>query len=158
MVQKLGGAQLWIWLGTGNHQRFIPAHDIARSLGPLKSKCLPVFHAYTGCDTVSFWRGISKKNAWSVWQTFNDATSALVEMIDKKEVSDESLANLERFTVLTYDRTSNVETVNEMRKVLFAQKNRQIENIPSSRPALEQHILRTIYQRACVWRETTECI
>ena len=64
MVQKLGGAQLWIWLGTGNHQRFIPAHDIARSLGPVKLKRLPVFHAYTGCDTVSFWRGIGKKKIY----------------------------------------------------------------------------------------------
>ena len=94
----------------------------------------------------------------SVWLIFKDATGAQVETIDKKQVSEELFAKLEIFNVLMYDRTSNVETVNEIRKVMFAQKNKQIENIPSSRAALEQHILRTIYQRAFVWRETTECI
>ena len=39
--------------GTAKSSWHIPVHEIARSLGPSKSIALPMFHAYTGCDTVS---------------------------------------------------------------------------------------------------------
>ena len=45
--------QLWIAFGTGKHLRYIPAHEIATSLGAEKAQALPMFHAFTGCDTVS---------------------------------------------------------------------------------------------------------
>ena len=45
--------ELWIAFETWKHIRYIPAHEIASSLGPSKSRALPFFHAYTGCDTVS---------------------------------------------------------------------------------------------------------
>ena len=31
---------------------------------------LPMFHALTGCDTVSFFAGRGKKTAWDVWKAF----------------------------------------------------------------------------------------
>jgi hypothetical protein len=43
---------LWMIFGKGKDLRWIPIHDIVRSLGP-RSKELPFFHAFTGCDTVS---------------------------------------------------------------------------------------------------------
>lgn len=46
--------EVWIAFGTGKDYRYIPVHSIFKSLGPLKSLSLPVFHAFTGCDTVSF--------------------------------------------------------------------------------------------------------
>ena len=51
---KIGVQELWVAFGTGKNFRYIPAHKIAASLGPDKSLALPIFHAYTGCDTVSF--------------------------------------------------------------------------------------------------------
>ena len=50
--------------GTGKHFRYVPVHEIARSLGPDKSQTLPIFHDYTGCDTVSSFHTKSKKSAW----------------------------------------------------------------------------------------------
>ena len=46
--------QLEIWLAfeIGINLRYIPAHSIASSLGPERSKALPAFHAFTGCDTI----------------------------------------------------------------------------------------------------------
>ncbi|KAK3881439.1 hypothetical protein Pcinc_014095 [Petrolisthes cinctipes] len=44
--------ELWIAFGMGKNYRYIPAHEIAASLGPQKSRALPFFHAMTGCDTV----------------------------------------------------------------------------------------------------------
>ena len=52
-VQQIGQIDLWIAFGSGKDFRYIPAHEICASLGPRKSSTLPVFHAFTGCDTVS---------------------------------------------------------------------------------------------------------
>ena len=45
--------KLWIAFGTGKDLRYIAAHEICAALGPRKSLCLPMFHAFTGCDTVT---------------------------------------------------------------------------------------------------------
>ncbi|KAK3887602.1 hypothetical protein Pcinc_008306 [Petrolisthes cinctipes] len=37
--------ELWIDFGTGKNCPYIPAHEIAASLGPQKARALPVFHA-----------------------------------------------------------------------------------------------------------------
>ncbi|KAK3852019.1 hypothetical protein Pcinc_041376 [Petrolisthes cinctipes] len=54
---------VWIAFGTGKNYRYIPAHEIAASLGPQKARALPVFHAMTGCDMVSAFMGHGKKSA-----------------------------------------------------------------------------------------------
>ena len=43
---------------------------------------------------------------------------------------------LERFVVLLYDRTSDLELVNDARKWLFTQKSRTLDNIPSTQASL----------------------
>ena len=48
---KLDMQELWVAFGTAKKFRYIPVHDISQSLGPDKSQALPMFHAYTGCDT-----------------------------------------------------------------------------------------------------------
>ena len=40
-------------------------------------------------------------------------------------------SQLERFTVVLYDKTSVLETVNEARQELFCKKNRDLDNLPS---------------------------
>ena len=49
----------------------LAAQDLVACLGPEKSKSLPVFHAFTGCNTVS-------AMAWEVWNTFPDVTDAFL--------------------------------------------------------------------------------
>ena len=56
-AQRHNNAEVWIAFGTVKCFRFIPAHEIARALGPDRCMALPMFHAFTGCDTVVvFWR------------------------------------------------------------------------------------------------------
>ena len=69
--------ELWIAFGTGAHYRYLPIHQYAVALGPVKSRALPDCHAFTGSDTVSFITGRGKKTAWDVWMTFDNATEAL---------------------------------------------------------------------------------
>ncbi len=58
------------------------------------------------------------------------------------ESSDEAMQLLERFTVLLYDRTSELNSVNAVRKHLFTAKGRTLQNIPPIVSALEQHVKR----------------
>ena len=53
----LENTELWVAFGTGKLLRYIPAHDIATALGDEKARSLPMFHAFTGCDTVSSFAG-----------------------------------------------------------------------------------------------------
>ena len=55
------GTEVWLAFGTGKDFRYIPAHMISTCLGPVKSVSLPVFHSFTGCDTVSHFTKIGKK-------------------------------------------------------------------------------------------------
>ena len=49
-------------------------------MGIEKSFALPMFHVLTGCDTVSGFVGHGKKTAWTVWNSFPNLTTALLEL------------------------------------------------------------------------------
>ena len=71
--------ELWIAYGSGKHLHNLPAHSIATSLGPEKSSALPMFHALTGCNTVSFFGGRGKKERMGcVESIFGTDTSAQI--------------------------------------------------------------------------------
>ena len=75
--------------------------QLTQSLGPQKSRTFPVFHAFTGCDTVSFFDGKSKKSAWEMWNVFPDVTNSFLEITSApSELSDVCTRNIERFVVL----------------------------------------------------------
>ena len=72
--------EIWVAFGTGINLRYIPAHSIASSLGPERSKALPVFHTFTGCDTLSCFAGRGKKTAVEAWKACPEVTSAFVSL------------------------------------------------------------------------------
>ena len=143
--------ELWIAFGTGKNYRYIPAHEIAASLGPQKARALPVFHAMTGCDTVSAFVGHGKKSAWATWNSFPELTDSLVTLTTTPvNIQDDTMHCIERFVVLLYDRTSPYTDVNEARKKLFAKRN-SVQRIPPTYDALEQHVKRSVFQGGYVW-------
>jgi hypothetical protein len=113
--------QLWISFGTGKHFRYMAVHEIASTLGPLKSKALPAFHAFTGCDTTSSFCGKGKKTAWLAWSSFSDATDAFLELASTLDdvTDDETMMLLERFVILLYDLTAEQTSVNSARQFFF---------------------------------------
>ena len=118
--------EVWVAMGTGSHLRYIAAHEISSSLGPELSKSLPVFHAFTGCDTVSCFAGRGKKTAVTIWRNYPAVTDAFLQLASSptRPVSEACMAHLERFVILMYDRTSSKTNVNKARQHLFAQKGR----------------------------------
>ena len=74
---------LWVAFGTGNNFRYIATHEIATKLGPEVSKALHVFHAFTGCDTVSCFGDRGKKTALEAWKSYPDVTDAFLALAHK---------------------------------------------------------------------------
>jgi len=143
--------ELWIAFGVGKNLRYIAAHQIAAHLGSEKSRALPMFHALTGCDTVSTFVGHGKKTAWAAWNSFPELTNALLDLAHAPtEVTEQTMQVIERFVILLYDRTSTSTEVNQARKRLFA-KTSSVQRIPPTRAALEQHVKRAAFQGGHVW-------
>ena len=147
--------ELWIDFGTGKHRQFIPIHSIFINLGESKALGLPFFHAFTGCDQVSYFSKVSKGSAWKMWDLFDDITPVFQRLSCKPSLSEvkESLPIIERFTVLMYNRTSNCLTTNECRKDLFC-KGRSIDSIPPTSAALLKHVLRSSYIAGYIWEQS----
>ncbi|MES9882849.1 MAG: hypothetical protein ABW185_18430 [Sedimenticola sp.] len=155
LASKIGCERLFLGFGTGKCFRILDATRMAQALGNDRCNALPVFHALTGSDTTSSFAGRGKRTAWSTWNMFSEVTPALCTLAHTPTANDISkvLPQIERYIVLLYDRCSPDAAVNQARKTLFAQKNRQIENIPPTQDALSQHLLRVAYQAGHVWSQ-----
>ena len=127
-------ADILIAFGTGKNIRYYHINTVCGNLGRDKSRSLPAFHAFTGCDTNSSFFGKTKKSAWEAWNSFPGVNEAFLHIVQNpfEFVDSESphFKVLEHFTVILYDRTSSLELVNEARKELFCKRNRTLENLP----------------------------
>ena len=152
VAQKLQAEdELWLAFRTGKNFRYLAANEIAAGLGPEKARALPVFHALTGCDTVSSFAGHGKKTAWAVWAVFPELTHALLKLSSAPNyIPQEIMTTIERFIILLYDRTSTCTEIDTARRKLFA-KRHNAESIPPTKAALEEHVKRAVYQGGHVW-------
>jgi len=147
-------SELWLAFGTGKHFRYLAAHEITTLLGPEKASALPMFHALTGCDTVSAFVGHGKRTAWAIWKSLPELTNALLQLsCAPNDIHSEIMDNIQRFVILMYDRTSTCTEVNTARRKIFAKKH-SVERIPPTFAALIQHVRRTAYQGGHVWGQS----
>ena len=144
---------LWIAFGTGKSFRYLAIHEIAAAIGPQKALALPMFHALTGCDTVSAFTGHGKKTAWVTWSSFPELTEALLTLsFTPPSIPEETMRVVERFVILMYDKTSRCSDIDKARRKLFA-KRLKAEQIPPTLDALEQFLRRAVYQGGYVWAQ-----
>ena len=122
--------------------------------GKEKSLGLPVFHSFTGCDTTSAFYGRGKKSAWEVWNCFDDVTQAFTYMARhpyaELNVNTPHFHLLEHFTIILYDKTCDLQHVNEARQQLVCQKEKAMEKLFPMQDALLQHAKQAAYQ-AGIW-------
>lgn len=127
-------ANISISFGMGKNFCFYSINNICASLGEQRSRALPVFHAFTGCDQTSAFNGKGKKSAWQAWQAYEDVTDTLVYLAHNpfEQLWKESphFKNLERWTVIMYDRTSACTSINETRMDLFCHRSCTMEKLP----------------------------
>ena len=134
MIASYPSADIWIGLGLGKYVQYISVNSTCAFLGAETYRTLPMFHSFTGCDTTSCFFGKGKKSAWKAWKSFPEVTEAFTFLENhpyyQLDTDDSIFKLLERFTVVLYDKTSNILDVNEARKEIFTKKNRTLENIP----------------------------
>lgn len=101
-AQRHNITELWVAFGVGKNFRFFAAHEIANALGPDGCVALPMFHAFTGCDTVSFFGGRGKKTVWDTWKAYKYVTPAFCALVARPapQTIEEWLGLLEGFVVL----------------------------------------------------------
>ncbi len=123
---------VWDATSTGCHLHEISAHRILNSLGSVIFKSPPVFHAFTGCDTVSCFAGRGKKTAFTVWSSHRAVTDAFLHLATSPTcpVSEACMACLEHLVIVMYDKTNEQS---------FTQKDRAYDASSSTRAALLQH-------------------
>ena len=137
---KIKPDELWVILGTISHLRKIAIHELMATMDSKYCHSLPIFHAFTGCDTVSF-SGRGKKTVWATSRAFLEVTDAFIELESMPSaVSEESMSWLERFVVLMCDNISDTMEINEARKQLLTHKGRTLEDIPPTEAAVKQYI------------------
>ena len=78
---KIAPDELWVAFGVGSRFRYIAIHKMVTTMNPTQCLTLPVFHAFTGCDTVSSFAGRGKKTAWVTWKSFPEVTDAFNELL-----------------------------------------------------------------------------
>ena len=139
-LQRLGLEQLWVTFGQGHSLRWISVHDMCHHMGEEKIKGILLFHAFTGCDTVSAFHNKGKKMAWQTWDICPEAFpvfSKLSQYPLTVEVGD--LEKQKKFVILMYDRSSTAATVDEAGLDMFARKQRPFEAIPPTRSFASTH-------------------
>ena len=156
VLNKIGMQQLLVTYGQGKNLRWIPIHDLYSSLGQQRSKAILFFHAFTGCDVTSGFRGKGKRTAWQTWDVFPEASEVFQNLSQSQPImTDSDLKILERFVVIMYDKSCSAESVDDARMELFARKQRAYQSIPPTKAALIQHIKRASYQAGCIWSQST---
>ena len=147
-----------IWVGFGTERNFTYHHinTICASSGEERCVSFPVFHCFTGCDTSLSFYGRGKNTAWTwtAWYHYPQVTEAFMFLAQNPFAdvitNSYNFKLLERYTVVLYDKGSNIEGIDEARKILYCQKDKTMETIPPTHDALLQHIRRVIYQ-AGIW-------
>ena len=71
---------MWIAFGQGKNIKWMSVHELSTLLSPKNSLGLLFFHAFTGCDSVSAFRGKGKKSAWQTWEVFPDASEVFQKL------------------------------------------------------------------------------
>ncbi|XP_037047284.1 uncharacterized protein LOC119082058 [Bradysia coprophila] len=157
MMKMIGESirHLWISFGTKKNFRYIPIHKIVDNLGIEKSKALSLFHALSGCDTTSSSHGRGKKTFWDTWSIFPDLTKSILNLLEHPGEIDQEFTVIEKIFVLLYDRSSQLEQVDDARQTMY-KTSFSLELIPPTKASLYQHVKRSVLQGAFIWGQCME--
>lgn len=142
---------LWLKAGTYKTPKYIPGHEIRKKLNferEVFERLIP-FHAITGCDTVSYLSGHSKKTSWEVFLTDNN----LLEGIGKGELTENKMKEAEMFICKIY-KVPKATSCDQARVTVFC-KCKSTESLPPTSDATRYHIQRAHFQ-SLIWLQAVK--
>jgi len=101
-----------------------------------------MFHALTGCDTVSVLLDVIRRLRAKILPELTEALLLLSSA--PRDIPDDAMRIIERFVILLYDRTSKCTDIDKARRKLFA-RNNNVQLIPPTKAALEEYVKRAVY-------------
>ena len=139
--------------GTGSCSRISNVSSLANKLGTTLSNALLGLHVFTGCDSVSAFRGKGKVKAFKFMLEMPNFCETFETLGNSWNMCDEMVDSFEKFVCILYGQ-KNCSTVNDARYNIFRLKCSNDAGLPPNRDCLKQHILRAnyqcaIYRRAC---------
>ena len=97
----------------------IHVNTVCAAVGKTISRGIPFFHALTGCETSSAFKGKGKKSAWQAWKGL-PAITPVFEHLSQNQFEEIELAStkfkkLHKFILHMYSKNIEASTVNEGR-------------------------------------------
>ncbi|KAK3107392.1 hypothetical protein FSP39_013623 [Pinctada imbricata] len=147
--------------GTGNKRRILNINETAKQFNDDILKALPAFHAFTGCDSTSFFVGRGKKTTWAKLMANRQFVDTFLDL-GSESFASKTLVNLEKFVCLMYGKKDS--EVNKLRYNMFLDKfscgsgssplstknGVDLSSLPPCRSSLRLHIKRARYQ-SLIW-------
>ena len=109
------------------------------------------FHAVTGCDSTSCFKGRGKKRSLLVLKSSTEEFQSRRNLGDQFPLTAELIDTCERFTCTLYQPNSDINDINILRRKIFCKKLQQNQRLPPCRDILIQHLRRVNYQCA-IWK------
>ena len=119
---RLNITELWIAFGARKNFRYLPANEMVNALGLDSCVSLPMFHAFTGCDTVSCFGSRDKRTVWDRGNAYDEVTPAFCALAATPETLDNWLYPLERLLILLYDCTSSCRHLSTKRGTVHTKR------------------------------------
>ena len=128
-------------VNTANREIYIPVHLMVKVIGKTVCRCLPAFHAFTGCDTTSSLFRIGKKSAFKILEC---------NIEDLRELSifavEESAYKLAMYLYGNNKLVKECKTLDEIRYLIATTSDKSASLLPPTDDAFYQHALRGFYQ------------
>ena len=103
-------------------------------LGALKCAGLPVFHAFTGSDTTSAFRGKAKKTCFKAWDDYEPISEVFKTISDnpfqKIGLNDPHFQTIERYTIKIFQPQCPENSINKAKKWIFTNKTKDVGKLP----------------------------
>ena len=102
-LDKMSCKLLWMRAGALKKPKYLPIHTIRELLEETipEVETILSFHAITGCDTVSYFAGHSKKTAW---KTFTEQHHMLLRNLGNDDLDDFTIKSAEKFICRVYNQ------------------------------------------------------
>lgn len=146
--------RLILRIGSGSHSRIF---DIGKNtLKENVAKSLPSLHALSGCDSVSFTKGIGKKT-WLKKASQNDEYLAAIATLGEDiTVNEEALKHIEKLFCSLYGMGKEND-INAVRYLKFCNHEKVPEphQLPPTKDELTQHVKRANYQ-SMIWKRALD--
>jgi hypothetical protein len=125
--------------------------------GESVSRALPGYHAFTGCDSVSFFSGRGKSAGLKLIKYNQKYQDLFVKLGKDWDLCDTMFELLQEFTCLMYAKTTKCVDVNSLRYEMCVSKKGKVEShhLPPCKNTLYKHCERACYQ-ACIWNRCLE--